>query len=168
MLRGAVQNPSVAVVAMLQISWSRLFKGRAVPALLSVVASRLLQEREPAASSRGGTGNNEAVGRAQVGIGKVMSAVASTIGGSADADTPLMDAGLDSLGAVELRNQLQQAAGDATALPSTIVFDHPTARQLAQFLQPKHDEPLPTPASVCTSTVNQLSAAIFGSSVLLP
>ena len=58
-----------------------------------------------------------------------------TAGGSADADAPLMEAGLDSLGAVELRNQLQQAAGEGAALPSTLVFDHPTARQLAQFLQ---------------------------------
>ena len=59
-----------------------------------------------------------------------------TAGGSVDADAPLMEAGVDSLGAVELRNQLQAAAGTAS-LPSTLVFDHPTARQLASFLQPK-------------------------------
>eukprot|EP00964_Phaeocystis_antarctica_P159261 scaffold130231_cov80-Phaeocystis_antarctica.AAC.1 len=46
-----------------------------------------------------------------------------------------MEAGLDSLGAVELRNQLQEALGEgAPALPSTLAFDHPTARQLAVFL----------------------------------
>ena len=54
--------------------------------------------------------------------------VMRTAGGSVDADAPLMEAGLDSLGAVELRNQLQQAAGEGAAtLPSTLVFDHPTA-----------------------------------------
>ena len=46
-----------------------------------------------------------------------------------DADAPLMEAGIDSLGGVELRNQLQHIAGES--LPSTLMFDHPTARQLA-------------------------------------
>ena len=53
---------------------------------------------------------------------------------SIDADAPLMEAGLDSLGAVELRNQLQRVAVDGDILPSTIVFDHPTARSLSAFL----------------------------------
>ena len=66
----------------------------------------------------------------------VRNMVRRTSGRDADADAPLMEAGLDSLGAVELRNLLQQAAGDTVALPSTLVFDHPTARQLAQYLQP--------------------------------
>jgi thioesterase domain-containing protein len=45
-----------------------------------------------------------------------------------------MEAGVDSLGAVELRNQLQRAAvGEGVALSSTVVFDHPTARALAKF-----------------------------------
>ena len=50
---------------------------------------------------------------------------------SKEGDTPLMEAGVDSLGAVELRNLLRVAAGASVALPSTVVFDHPTARQLA-------------------------------------
>jgi acyl transferase domain-containing protein/acyl-coenzyme A synthetase/AMP-(fatty) acid ligase/enoyl-CoA hydratase/carnithine racemase/acyl carrier protein len=47
----------------------------------------------------------------------------------ADADVPLMDAGLDSLGASELITSLE-AAFPGVALPSTIVFDAPTMRQL--------------------------------------
>ena len=39
----------------------------------------------------------------------VLALAARTAGGAVDADTPLLEAGLDSLGAVELRNQLQQA-----------------------------------------------------------
>uniref|UniRef100_A0A7S3TSX1 Carrier domain-containing protein n=1 Tax=Emiliania huxleyi TaxID=2903 RepID=A0A7S3TSX1_EMIHU len=35
-----------------------------------------------------------------------------------------------------MRNQLQAAAGEATVLPATLVFDYPTARQLAHFFAP--------------------------------
>ena len=70
-----------------------------------------------------------------VSLEAVLEMVKRTAGGSVDADAPLMEAGVDSLGAVELRNQLQGAAG-GLSLPSTLVFDHPTARQLASLLQP--------------------------------
>ena len=46
---------------------------------------------------------------AAVSLETVLALVARTAGGAVDADTPLLEAGLDSLGAVELRNQLQQA-----------------------------------------------------------
>jgi len=48
-----------------------------------------------------------------------------------DADAPLLESGLDSVGAVELGDQLQQPTGED--LPATLVFDHPTARQLADY-----------------------------------
>ena len=51
-------------------------------------------------------------------------------------DTPLMDAGLDSLGAVELRNRLLTRLGDySLALPETLIFDFPTMRRLEAHLQ---------------------------------
>ena len=45
-----------------------------------------------------------------------------------------MEAGLDSLGAVELRSRLAQRLGGAAeaALPETLVFDYPTVRQLEE------------------------------------
>jgi acyl carrier protein len=49
-----------------------------------------------------------------------------------DADAPFMDAGLDSLGAIELRRALQVATGEV--LPVTLVFEAPTARQIANFV----------------------------------
>ena len=63
----------------------------------------------------------------------VLHVVKRTAGNAVDADAPLMEAGVDSLGAVELRNQLQQAAGEGVRLPSTLIFDHPTARQLVRL-----------------------------------
>ncbi|NEW38026.1 SDR family NAD(P)-dependent oxidoreductase [Nocardia cyriacigeorgica] len=50
-----------------------------------------------------------------------------------DPETPFNDMGFDSLGSVELRNRLAEAAG--TKLPSTLVFDYPTATTVATFLR---------------------------------
>jgi len=66
----------------------------------------------------------------------VAQIVASVIERPVDVDAPLMDAGLDSLGAVEVRNQLLGLMPKGITLPSTVVFEHPTARQLAHLVQP--------------------------------
>ncbi|WP_084161323.1 type I polyketide synthase [Nocardia sp. BMG51109] len=50
------------------------------------------------------------------------------------ADTALIDLGLESLGALELRNRLTRAVGLQERLPTSHIFQHPTPRALAEHL----------------------------------
>ena len=62
----------------------------------------------------------------------VLSAVQTLLGGAVGVNDPLVDSGLDSLGAVELRNSVASSAG--IDLPSTLVFDYPTVSAITGFL----------------------------------
>lgn len=50
-------------------------------------------------------------------------------------DEPLMAAGLDSLGTVELRNTLESTM--KVSLPPTLAMDYPTAAAIAQYIMMK-------------------------------
>lgn len=62
-----------------------------------------------------------------------MEVVASVVGATPSPEQPLMEAGLDSLGAVELRNTLGTRFGIDLAPTSTI--DYPTVHALAAHIQ---------------------------------
>merc|ERR1712083_326521 len=50
-----------------------------------------------------------------------------------EADSPLMDAGLDSLAAVEFGSILQKEFAGVT-LPSTLMFDMPNTKMIGEFI----------------------------------
>mmetsp|Transcript_93330 Transcript_93330/g.301953 ORF Transcript_93330/g.301953 Transcript_93330/m.301953 type:complete len:810 (-) Transcript_93330:123-2552(-) len=50
-----------------------------------------------------------------------------------DGDTPLMDAGLDSLASVEFQNNLQKEF-NGVQMPSTLVFDYPSVKTMSDFI----------------------------------
>ncbi|TQE22236.1 SDR family NAD(P)-dependent oxidoreductase [Streptomyces ipomoeae] len=69
--------------------------------------------------------------------GVVAAEVATVLGhadaGAVDPERPFKELGLDSLGAVRLRNRLSQVTG--LTLPSTLVFSHPSVPALAARLR---------------------------------
>lgn len=104
----------------------------------------------------------------------VLDSVLAELVPGISADAPLMEGGLDSLGTVELRNQLSARLGNLH-LPEMIVFDHPTVRQLEghlRELRPEARQAAPavrTPHAVSTpSAVAAASPRVVGSSPMLP
>lgn len=59
-------------------------------------------------------------------------ACAGLLGSNISTATPLMEAGLDSIGAVEMRNAVNEKYG--VELPATIMFDYPTIGDLAHYM----------------------------------
>ena len=122
--QAALQPTAPGVMSLAVLTWSR-FLGLLpeVPPLFADYASRR-------STAVGGGSQGEVK---EVTLEQIQEILKSTTGSEVDPDAPLMESGLDSLGAVELGNQLQAQSG--MALPSTLIFDYPTARQLAGYFK---------------------------------
>ena len=64
---------------------------------------------------------------------KVKEAVHAVVGHEVSPDDPLMAAGLDSLGAMELRSSLEQSLG--VDLPGMLIFDYPTISSIIEYAE---------------------------------
>jgi 5-hydroxydodecatetraenal polyketide synthase CpkA len=76
---------------------------------------------------------------AELVIGHVAGVLGHASAAAIDPQRPFKEAGFDSLGAVELRNRLEQASG--LKLPTTLVFDYPTPAAMAAYLRSKVEGP---------------------------
>ena len=92
-------------------------------------AGGLAGGRKPGASGRG----LSAADRKAAVLEQVQDAVRGILGSEIGSGEALMAAGLDSLGAVELKNSLEARLG--VQLPGTLVFDYPSAAAIAGFVE---------------------------------
>jgi len=129
---GPAAAPQIAAVPF---NWQRFLQRQPQPEqdhMFSEFVGLLpaAQRAAPALAAAPGAGDQQQLAQ-QVGS-TVRSAVADLLGGSIGADEPLMAAGLDSLGSVELRNALEGRL--QLQLPSTLVFDYPTVSALTSYI----------------------------------
>ena len=139
---------SLPVTAMVPLQWPRMvlqMGSTEVPSLLQDLAApyaHLVQlQHKPAevqsmnalTTSLRQLPSSKRVARLQA---LVLEHVAS-VGGQLEVglDEPLMEAGLDSLSAVELVNQLSRSLGDGVRLSATALFDYPTVSRLATHIE---------------------------------
>ena len=106
---------------------------------LATFVTNQLQQRYQAARSGGGAGaaapappRVSTAAAVAAAAAEIAELVAALLGSEVAPTQPLMDAGLDSLAAVELRNEL--GARFHIDPPATVVFDYPTISALAGFV----------------------------------
>ena len=141
-LSGVLAQASASpVLAAVPLDWGRflqqgdnmdlpMFSDQAIPSQAAAASIP-----EPALSTQTQVhtqANAHNVGHLESVSTALQATITSLLGRTVDPTAPLMAAGVDSLSSVELRNALQSRFG--IHLPSTLVFDYPTANDIAAFI----------------------------------
>ena len=126
-----------AVLSAVPFIWPRFAAAARKP--LPQVFAHYIKEEAGSVLAASSSTSTFGPGLAAVDVAAIEAAVHGAVKGILGADVgstePLMAAGLDSLGAVELHSSLEQKLG--LQLPSTLVFDYPTVAALTEFLAAK-------------------------------
>ena len=94
--------------------------------------------------------------------GQIQTALQGILGEGICHDDPLMSAGLDSLGSVELANVL--ARRFSLQLPGTLIFDYPTVKAIAAYLHGRLQTL--TPAAPSASSSSATATAVVPHAVI--
>lgn len=143
-LFGRLRAETRAQIAVLPLQWQTLLNnlsaGSEPPLLASLLQEMrgqpLNAEAQPQSELLEKLAKTAAKNRSQVVFAHVLAEACRVLGvdprEAPDPHQPLHELGLDSLMAVELRNALAAAVGQA--LPTTLLYEYPTIASLAEFL----------------------------------
>ena len=137
--------------------WVEEWYGKSVDVMQAFSLLQTVYSPVPMPSTAGAPRNAAAL--TKISLEAVLEMARRTADDALDADTPLMESGVDSLGAVELRIQLQRVVGEGVDLSSTLMFDHPTVRSVALHLQ--GSRPATAPIRVASLRTSQRTKAFL-------
>ena len=138
-LRSILHSQSHAVVSVAVFHWPVLLNQRShTPPFLARLAHRKANFRADSAQSEISTRHahcqNSELYSTELLESLLLEKLHDVSGEHISIEQPLMDAGIDSLAATELRNELQSELIDVR-LPTTLVFDHPSGSAIVNFVQ---------------------------------
>lgn len=138
LVQGLQGHRHESLMAAVPVEWGVLLKGTA-PHIFSEFAVATVPSAGPGRKTRGRRLAAEAEASsakpaltADYFLGIISEVTQQVLGTAVAPAQPLMEAGLDSLGAVELRNSLTSRFN--MELPATIMFDYPTTGAIASFM----------------------------------
>ncbi len=165
-----VSGPAPAVLAATPFSWqrflARLPAAHGLSSEFAAPAERAVAGRAAVGAAGGG---RRAAGPSLADIERRVGAtVAAVVGQDVATEVPLMEAGLDSLGAVELRNSLSTAF--EMELPPTLTFDYPSVAAISSFIAaakhpagfPEEPEAAPGRAAAAAAAAATAAAGLLG------
>ncbi|MGW0517514.1 type I polyketide synthase [Crossiella sp. NPDC003009] len=172
-LAGAIGGAE-AVLTVADVDWSRfapaLAAARPMPLFADLHGTTAPVEAEPVATLREELAEVSGPARQRRMAELVRTQVAMVLGhtgiDTVDVELPFRDLGFDSLTTLELRNGLAAATG--LKLAASLVYDHPTPRELAAFLLGELFGDSPTTAPVLAAARTDEPIAVIGIGCRLP